>query len=126
MADPGIQGNDLQVLAVTDDHHLREELEFGFPQKIQVVSRVDARDAIRSMLDATPSVVVVDQQTGSSGALSLLKEMQQHPSLASIPVLVLLERTQDAWLARSFGASAYLTKPVETGELVDKLLKLIS
>jgi DNA-binding response OmpR family regulator len=125
MADVDKQADDVRVLAVTDDRHLRDELEFGFPQKVRVVSRVDARDAIRSMQDATPSVVVVDQQTGSSGALSLLKEMQQHPLLASIPVLVLLERTQDAWLARSFGASAYLTKPVETGELVDKLLKLI-
>jgi DNA-binding response OmpR family regulator len=125
MADAETHGDDLRVLAVTDDHHLREELEYGFPQKVHVTSSVDARDAARSMQELRPSVVVVDLQTGSSGGLSLLKEMQQISSLASVPVLVLLERSQDAWLAQSFGAAASLTKPVETGELVDKLLKLI-
>jgi DNA-binding response OmpR family regulator len=121
-----VQGKDTSVLAVTDDRRLREELSFGFPQRVQVSSTVDARDAIRSMLDAVPSVVVVDLQTGSSGGVSLLKEMQQHPALASVPVLVLLERSQDAWLAHEFGATAHLTKPVETGELVSALLMLVS
>jgi CheY-like chemotaxis protein len=50
--------------------------------------------------------------------------MQQHPALASIPVLVLLERGQDTWLVKAFGATAHLTKPVETGELVDMLMRL--
>jgi DNA-binding response OmpR family regulator len=119
-----MQAEDISVLAVTDDHRLREELSFGFPQPVQVTSTVDARDAVRSMQDNIPSVVVVDLQTGSSGGISLMKEMQQHPALASVPVLVLLERDQDAWLARAFGAAAHLTKPVETGELVAQLLTL--
>jgi DNA-binding response OmpR family regulator len=121
-----VQGKDTSVLAVTDDRRLREELSFGFPQRVEVSSTVDARDAIRSMRDAVPSVVVVDLQTGSSGGVSLLKEMQQHPALASVPVLVLLERNQDAWLAHEFGATTHLTKPVETGELVSALLMLVS
>ena len=121
-----MRGDQISVLAVTDDRRLREELSFGFPQGVKVSSTVDARDAILSMTEAVPSVVVVDLQTGSSGGVSLLKEMQQHPALASIPVLVLLERSQDAWLARAFGAAAHLTKPVETGELVAALLMLVT
>ena len=125
VAEGDAPGKEITVLAVTDDRRLREELSFGFPQTVRVTETVDARDALRSMQDLAPSVVVVDLQTGSSGAISLMKEMQQRPALASIPVLVLLERDQDAWLADSFGAAAHLTKPVETGALVAGLLQLV-
>jgi DNA-binding response OmpR family regulator len=119
-----VNGDRIMVLAVTDDHRLREELTYGFPQKVSVISTTDARDALDRMQTERPSVVVVDLQTGSSGGISLLKEMQQHPALASVPVLVLLERVQDAWLATEFGAAAHLIKPVESGELVDRLMTL--
>jgi DNA-binding response OmpR family regulator len=125
VTDPQPDPTDIRIAAVTDDHRLREELSYGFPQQVDVIENVDARDAIRSMRETVPSVVVVDLQTGSSGGISLLKEMQQHPSLASVPVLVLLEREQDAWLAKIFGAAAHLVKPVETGELVAGLLSLV-
>ena len=124
MPDPPPQSKGIEVLAVTDDRHLREELTYGFPANVRIASTVDARDALRLMEGETPSVVVVDLQTGSSGGVSLLKEMQQHSALASIPVLVLLERDQDAWLVKAFGATAHLTKPVETGRLVDMLITL--
>jgi DNA-binding response OmpR family regulator len=124
VVDPQLESR-IDVLAVTDDRHLRQELSYGFPQQVRIASSVDARDALRLMEGETPSVVVVDLQTGSSGAISLLKEMQQHRALASIPVLVLLERDQDAWLVTAFGATAYLTKPVETGEVVHKLMSLV-
>jgi two-component system, chemotaxis family, chemotaxis protein CheY len=124
MPDPQLKSKGLKVLAVTDDRHLREELTYGFPENVRTASTVDARDALRLMESDTPSVVVVDLQTGSSGGVSLLKEMQQRPALASIPVLVLLERDQDAWLVEAFGATAHLTKPVETGELVAMLMTL--
>jgi DNA-binding response OmpR family regulator len=119
-----LNSEDIAVLAVTDDRRLREELEYGFPQRVSITSTTDARDAVRFMLDHPPSVAVVDLQTGSSGGVSLLKEMQQHPALASVPVLVLLERQQDTWLVHEFGAAAHLIKPVETGELVDRLMTL--
>jgi DNA-binding response OmpR family regulator len=119
-----IQEGKITVLAVTDDHRLREELKYGFPQNVAVTNSVDARDAARAMQAQVPSVVVVDLQTGSSGGLSLLKEMQQYHALSSIPVLVLLERQQDAWLASVFGARAHLVKPVETGKLVEQILTL--
>jgi DNA-binding response OmpR family regulator len=77
------------------------------------------------MKETIPSAVVVDLQTGSAGGVSLLREMQQHASLSSIPVLVLLEREQDAWLANNFGAAAHLTKPVQTSELVSTVLALL-
>jgi DNA-binding response OmpR family regulator len=125
VADPDTNPKPIRIVAVTDDHRLREELSYGFPQQVDVVETVDARDAVRSMRETVPSAVVVDLQTGSSGGISLLKEMQQHPALASVPVLVLLEREQDAWLSRAFGAAGHLTKPVETGELVAGLLSLL-
>ncbi|MDP9224270.1 MAG: hypothetical protein M3P18_10510, partial [Actinomycetota bacterium] len=76
----------ISILGVTDDERLREELSFGFPENVRVALAVDARDAVRTMQREVPSVVVVDLQTGSSGAISLLREMQQYPRLASVPV----------------------------------------
>ena len=52
--------------------------------------------------------------------------MSQSPRLRDVPTLMLLERVQDAWLAREAGATAYLTKPVDAGELVTETLALLS
>ena len=41
-------------------------------------------------------------------------------------IVILLERSHDAWLARWSGADAWFVKPVDPFELADRLLELVS
>ena len=106
------------LLVVSDDPEVADELRFGLPGGIEVASANDARDAIAKLASLTPRAVVVDLQTGSAGGFALARDMSQIARLASIPVIVLLERAADSWLADQAGATLALKKPVDGSVLL--------
>jgi DNA-binding response OmpR family regulator len=111
-------------LVVTDDESLREQAIFAFPSDVEVLTARDARDALAIMAERRPALVVADIQAGSSGGFGLAKEMAFDAALADIPILMLLERDQDVWLARQAGARRVRTKPIDSAELVRDALAL--
>lgn len=113
------------VLVVTDDPTLRREAELAFPEDFDVVVVEDARRA-RSELGAwTPAILVVDLLSGSAGGFALGADMAQDRTLSHVPMLMLIDRHQDEWLARQAGADAVRTKPIDTAELVESALELL-
>jgi DNA-binding response OmpR family regulator len=113
------------VLVVTDDPALGREAELAFPADFDVVVTADARTALKELQTWTPAAVVVDLLAGSAGGFALGRDMTQDARLRDVPILMLLDRHQDEWLARQGGASATRTKPVETSELVAATLDLV-
>jgi DNA-binding response OmpR family regulator len=105
------------ILVVSDDPRLEDHMRSGLPAGLEVVSEGDAREAIARLAELTPRAVVVDLQTGSAGGYGLARDMSQTLRLASIPVVVLIERDQDRWLAQQAGAAVTLTKPVTGAQL---------
>lgn len=113
------------VLVVSDDMRIREELEYGFSSGIAVKIVTDAREAWRLMEEQVPSAVVVDLQTGSAGGFALSKDMHDVQRLADVPILILLDRAQDEWLARQAEPTAIRVKPIEMSRLVADVQSLI-
>lgn len=113
------------VLVVTDDHPLHEGVALAFPSHVDVVVVSDAREAWARMQHLTPSVAVVDILTGSAGGFALARDMSHEARLSHVPVLMLIDRDQDAWLAREAGASRWRRKPLDFGELVAETLDLL-
>jgi CheY-like chemotaxis protein len=113
---------DVHVLVVSDDVLVREQARWAFPTGVTVSFAVDSRDAWQQLQERAPSVVVVDMQTGNAGGYGLTRDMSEDERLARVPVVILLEREQDEWLARSSGATAYRTKPLAPGDLVREVL----
>lgn len=114
-----------RILVVSDDPRVRDEMTSACPSGVEVALGHDARDAWESMEKTRPSAVVVDMQTGSAGGFGLCKDMAHSDRLKDVPVVILLERTQDAWLARQAGASLHLVKPFNGFELFADVLKLL-
>jgi DNA-binding response OmpR family regulator len=113
------------VFVVSDDPLVREECEFGFPSDTKIEIYHDERDAGDAMSERAPDVVIVDLQTGSAGGYSLTRRMRSSPRLKDVPVLILLEREQDRWLAERSGATQARVKPLPTATLVEEALDLI-
>lgn len=114
-----------RVLVVTDNEDVRDELRWAFSTDVEVVLAREARDAWAAMQEDVPSMVVVDLQTGSAGGFALSHDMDATERLRSVPVLILLEREQDAWLAGQAGADAFLVKPVEAGTIVARANEIL-
>ncbi len=96
------------------------------PAGFDVEFAIDAREASRVLERRPPSLVVVDMQTGNAGGYALMRYVAEARHLPHIPVLVLLERAQDAWLARIAGAAASRVKPLAPGELERAVAELTS
>ena len=123
MADPEAP---IGVLVVSGDDAILEDARFGFPADTRVLTAPDARAAHKVLEEFHPAVVVVDLTTGSAGGFSLARDMSQIASQRDIPVLILLEREQDSWLAGQAGAAMYRTKPITAESLAADALSLVS
>ena len=126
MSESASNGSRRHVLVVSDDDRIRDEARFGFAPDLEVALARDAREALAQMQEDTPAVVVIDLHTGSAGGYGLRKDMSQIGVLAEVPVLMLLDRDQDLWLAKQAGADLVRTKPIDTSDLVADALSLIS
>ncbi len=108
------------------DQGLREETRYGFADDFEVVHADDAFDAAAVLKGRRPAVVILDLRSGNAGGFATAREMDQVTALKDIPVLMLLQREQDSWLATQAGAALYRTKPVETSTLIADALSLIN
>ena len=114
-----------RVLVVSGDPHIRDEVEYGFPADVEVAVADDARVAWSYMREEIPDAAIVDIHTGSAGGYGLAKDMSQDPRLSKVPVLMLLERAQDTWLARQAGAALIKAKPMSSTDLVRETLAMM-
>jgi chemosensory pili system protein ChpA (sensor histidine kinase/response regulator) len=117
---------ELDVMVVTDDPMVRGEVEFGLPDGTVVHFARDAREAWAQLEERTPSAVVVDLHAGSAGGFALARDMSYDARFSNIPVVILLDRSHDGWLARQAGASLYRIKPVDAVELARDLRELVT
>jgi DNA-binding response OmpR family regulator len=115
----------IAVLVVSDDPRVGEEIDYGAPSHVKAEIVPDSRAAWSRLQLMTPAVVVVDIQTGSAGGYGLARDMRADRRFSDTPILMLLERDQDGWLAKQAGASLWRTKPVEVSTLVGELLSLV-
>ena len=101
-------------------------MRYGFPANVEVDFAREARDAWQRLEEYVPAAVIVDLQTGSAGGFALATDMRGANRLARVPVVMLIDRYQDDWLARQAGARAVLVKPIDVGELLTTITRLLS
>jgi DNA-binding response OmpR family regulator len=93
------------------------------------LSFLDASDGEQGAaigLRERPDAVVADEIASRAGAFSLARDLRGAPDPYVGPIVIVLERRQDGWLARWSGADAWFVKPVDPFELADRLVELVS
>jgi DNA-binding response OmpR family regulator len=73
-----------------------------------------------------PEVIVADEIASRAGAFSLARSLRDGIDPYPGVIVILLDRSQDAWLAKWSGADAWFVKPVDPFELADRLLELVA
>ena len=115
-----------RVLLIDDNrsiHQLVRRYLVGYPYAM--ASAFDGDQALAMIEAEQPDVVILDVMMSGRDGWELLRQMRSTAPLQEIPVIVCSVLEQAA-LARSLGADAYLTKPVTQDALLATLGELTS
>jgi DNA-binding response OmpR family regulator len=119
LVSPDPASRELMALAVRSiERRLGQELTFRAARNGEL--------GIRAALRDRPEIVVADEIASRAGAFALARALRDDADPYTGVIVILLERRQDAWLARWSGADAWYVKPVDPFEVADRLLELVS
>ena len=100
---------------------------------MRVETAKTAHDALAILvrnLDHGPrfAAVITDLQMPDMDGFGLVENIRKHPQFGEIPVLLLSSSAQagDRERCSKLGIAAYLTKPVQSSELLDAIMKALS
>ncbi|MGH8988369.1 MAG: response regulator transcription factor [Acidimicrobiales bacterium] len=106
-----------RILVASDAPSVRRELaSLTAADDVEVAEAPSGRDVVRMVLEDPPDLVVVDMQMGNMGGMAVCLELRLEESyldIPHVPVLMLLDRRPDVFLARRAGAEGWLVKPLD-------------
>jgi DNA-binding response OmpR family regulator len=109
------------ILVVADEPWVRNEVHAALTTPDFDLVDHDDPATVTAELDAEAyDAVVVDMQVGSMGAMAVTRSVRQRAAIEGVdsaPVVVLLDRRADVFLARRAGAAAWVLKPFSAHEL---------
>lgn len=119
-----------RILVVTDEPWARNEAHAALTEPdFTLVDHTDPTTTADTVATSAFDAVLVDLQIGSMGGMAVARDMRQQASLAGtepVPVVLLLDRMADSFLAKRAGAAAWVTKPFTAHDLrtaVDEALQ---
>lgn len=117
------------VLLVADAEWVRNDIEAAITDPTSSVTVLDDPTAAGAVAGHAPfDLIVVDMQVRSMGGMAivrLLRDAMATHDIEPAPILLLLDRAADAFLAKRAGASAHLIKPISAQafrRIVDSLI----
>jgi two-component system nitrate/nitrite response regulator NarL len=109
------------VLLATDADWIHEDVDAALTEGDTTVRRVRrGADVLPAIKDAQPDLVVLDLQIGNMGGMAVCMAIRLEESagrLPHLPVLMLLDRDADLFLARRSHADGWLVKPLDAYRL---------
>jgi DNA-binding response OmpR family regulator len=105
------------ILVASDAPTLRKEVEAVISgPDVEVRAVTSGPEVVAFVADESPDLVIVDMQMGNMGGMAVCLELrleESYDAIDHIPVLMLLDRRPDVFLARRSGAEGWLVKPID-------------
>jgi len=120
----------IKVLLVASDQRVRERLRLALErlevtgEEVQFLETDDGNDAVVLAETQRPDLLVVEVGVTPYGAFGVTRDVKSSPETAC-PVILVLERPQDDWLARWSGADALVYRPVDPFALAQVARRLL-
>jgi DNA-binding NarL/FixJ family response regulator len=109
------------VLIASDARWVREDVKSVLDTRDVTVREVTrGHQVLPAVLENLPDLVVLDLQIGKMGGMATCMELRLEEGaerLDHVPVLMLLDRRADVFLARRSGAEGFLVKPLDSMRL---------
>jgi DNA-binding response OmpR family regulator len=105
------------VLLATDADHVHDEVDASLGDEQTTVHRVHTgREVIPAVKALEPDLVILDLQIGNMGGMAVCLSLRSEEGAGRLtrrPVLMLLDRLADVFLARRSDADGWLVKPLD-------------
>jgi two-component system chemotaxis response regulator CheY len=122
----------MKILVVEDSPSMRAFLttviEGGTESyDLEIVEASSGFEALKSLPHHKFDAILTDINMPDINGLELVSFLKNHPVYRAIPIMVIsTESTEaDRNRARALGAEEYLVKPFQSGELVEKLRRIL-
>jgi DNA-binding response OmpR family regulator len=109
------------ILVAADGAWIRDQVRNAFVAPghdvVEVARGQDVRDTVQRI---TPDLVILDMQIANMGGVAVAIDLHLEAAagrLPEVPILLLLDREHDRFLAKRAAADADLVKPVDAGTL---------
>ena len=106
------------MLLATDADHVFDEVDAAIASdEIEVLRVRRGADVLEAIRAVDPDLVILDLQIGNMGGVAtslLIKQEARAGRLPDVPVLLLLDREADEFLATTSDADAWVTKPLNS------------
>lgn len=114
------------ILVVEDSPTMRQLIGFAVKRipDSKVIEATDGVDALKKLSTQKIDIILADINMPIMDGLKLVSLVRNNPSYKDIPVIMITTEgaEEDKKRALAIGANAYLTKPIQTQEL----MKLVS
>ncbi len=105
------------VLLVSDSDSVLDELRSALEDGETDIREVRSGEAVRKTVeDDPPDLVITDLQVGNMGGMAVCLDLRLEESgdrVPHVPVIVLLDRRADVFLAKRSAAEGWLVKPLD-------------
>jgi len=114
-------GDEPVVLVVDDDPNALDLLGRTLQEAgMKVVTASDGQEALNLARTLQPAAITLDVLMPGMDGWEVLRQLKDEPSTQDIPV-IMVTMTDDRALGYALGATEFLTKPVQRGQLVQIL-----
>ncbi|MEO7836598.1 MAG: response regulator [Acidimicrobiales bacterium] len=119
------------IVLASDEEWVRDEIRSAVSGVPGATLREVTTGAavLASAMEALPDLVVVDMQIGSMGGMAVCLDLRLEESggrVGHVPVLMLLDRRADVFLARRAGAEGWIVKPLDPMRLRKAIRALLA
>lgn len=110
------------ILVVEDSPTMRQLISFAMKRipDSRVIEACDGVDALKKLSSEKVDLILADINMPVMDGLKLVSLVRGNPSFKDIPVIMVTTEgaEEDRKRALAIGANAYLTKPIQTQELI--------
>lgn len=123
MADP------LHALVVEDSPTMRQLIVFALSRirSLKVIEADDGVDALKKLAQRRYDVMVTDINMPMMDGLKLVSMVRKDENHREMPIVIITTEgaQEDRQRALSLGANAYITKPIQAPQVIQKVKELL-
>ena len=110
-----------RILVIADEAWARNEVHAALTEPdYSLIDHADPKTAGEALTAEKPAAVVIDLQVGNMGGMAIARELHQAAAMRGedgVPVVLLLDRAADSFLAKRAGVAAWVTKPFSAHDI---------